>query len=100
MQTFTSESPVDDEVRMVLEGTDRTHAFSGEPLTPGLVRWIDETPGMGEDIGEWFLPMDQDSREDGTPVVLIGAHDYRGPYCAHCGMLAMEWDLQEYPCNR
>ena len=84
----------------VTETTDQYHAYSGVRLTPGWVKWVEETPEMTEDIGEWFLPMGQWYSEDGTPVVLIGDHRYSGSYCTYCGLGSLDWDLQEYPCNR
>lgn len=97
---LTDSVPSGENVYRVTATTNHGHAYSGELLTPGLVKWVDESPEMSEDIGEWFLPMDSGNRPDGTPVVLIGAHRYSGPSCVYCGLAAQDWDLQEYPCDR
>ena len=97
---LTDRVPNGEDAYRVTATTDYAHAFSEQQLTPGLVKWVDESPEMSEDIGEWFLPMDMGNRPDGTPAVLIGAHRYGGEFCMYCGIGAMDWDLQEYPCNR
>lgn len=97
---LTNSVPSGEGVYRITATTNHGHAFSGERLAPGLVKWVDESPEMSEDIGEWFLPIDRAYRPDGTPAVLIGAHRYAGQSCMYCGLLADGWDLQEYPCDR
>lgn len=77
------------------------HAYTGEPIPPGRVRWIAASAEMIEDAdyGD-YLPMDERFDADGCVEYLVGHHDFtsRTGSCNRCDLVPLDWDEAETPC--